>query len=228
VQPALLRLFESRLPGVRVVPQGGSLPAFDLHCPLLSLPLVFGTTPATVPAPAAYLHADAARLARWAPLLAGLERPRIGIAWAGNPRMRGNRWRSPPLAALLPLFATGASWVSLQKEVPEHDRATIARVPRLRQLGPLFADFADTAAVMAQLDLVVTVCTSVAHLAGALGRPTWVMLSRSPDWRWLLDRGDSPWYPTARLFRQTTAGDWDGVVGQVQAALARLPGRAAG
>ena len=227
--PPPLRALLATLPGgMQLVSQGEALPAFDLHCPLMSLPLAFGTTLATVPAPARYLRADAARVARWAPALAGLPGPRVGLAWAGNPAIYTSRTRAVPLAALLPLLGSGAGFVGLQKDVRPGDRTALEQAPGLRCLGPHFADYADTAAVIAQLDLVISADTSVAHVAAAMGKPTWVMLPLPTDWRWLLDRDDSPWYPTVQLFRQAIAGDWNGVVGRMRAALASLPGGAAG
>jgi hypothetical protein len=191
----------------------------------LSLPLAFGTKLATIPAPAT-LSADPARTAFWAPRLASLPGPRVGLAWSGGQHTRAHQRRSLRLATLLPLAASVPALVSLQKEVPEHDRADLAATGRILDLGTAFADFADTAAVIAQLDLVIVVDTAVAHLAAAMGKPTWILLPFAADWRWLLDRDDSPWYPSARLFRQASPGDWGGVVGQVLAALARWRGEA--
>jgi tetratricopeptide (TPR) repeat protein len=211
------------LPGVtQIVRRGDPLPPFDLHCPLLSLPLAFGTTLATIPPPVADLRADAGRMARWAPRFAGLAGRRAGLVWAGNTSARADIGRPLRLATVRPLLDCGASVVALQHDVPEADRADLADTPGLANLGGDFADFADTAAVIAQLDLVIAVDTSVAHLSGALGKPTWIMLRTAPDWRWLLDRDDSPWYPSVRLFRQSARGDWDGVVAKVAAALAEF------
>jgi Glycosyltransferase family 9 (heptosyltransferase) len=136
--------------------------------------------------------------------------------------LRGDSRRSIPFAALLPLTAAGPTLVALQKRVRDSDRFALARAPGVRTLGPLFSDFADAAAVIEQLDMVIAADTAVAHLAAALGKPTWVLLPYAADWRWLLDRADSPWYPSVRLFRQSSAGDWDGVVAEVMAALADL------
>lgn len=189
--------------------EGEALPAYDLHCPMLSLPLIFGTTLETIPAAIPYLRADPGRVAAWRGRLpAGRT---IGVAWTGDPTASMNHRRSIPVETLLPLGdIAGVTLVSLQKGVP---------APMLDWTAELH-DFADTAALVAALDLVITVDTAVAHLAGALGRPVWLLNRRDTDWRWLLERDDSPWYPTLRQFRQTSDGDWDGVAARVRDALA--------
>ena len=209
------------LPGVaEIVAQGETLPDFDLHSPLLSLPLAFGTRVETIPAEIPYLAAPPERLQRWRAALAPHRRPRIGFAWAGNPANIFDRRRTMPLKHLVPLLATeGASFFSLQKDMRPGDAEMLQGLEGVTALGAELADFADTAAVASELDLIVTICTSLAHLAGGLGRPTWVMLNYSADFRWFRERSDSPWYPTARLFRQSASGDWDGVVARVRAAL---------
>lgn len=223
VQPPLTSLL-SRLTGpVRVVAQGEALPPFEFHCPLMSLPLAFRTTLETIPAAVPYLSADPARVAAWRARLGPAAGPRIGLAWSGRPTHRNDANRSIPLATLAPLLAAGADFVSLQKELREHDRQGLAALPALRHYGALLQDYDDTAALIACLDLVITVDTSVAHLAGALGRPVWILLPSNPDWRWLLEREDCPWYPTARLFRQARMGDWGEVLRRVGAALRDRP-----
>jgi hypothetical protein len=147
----------------------------------------------------------------------------VGIAWSGNPVHRNDRNRSLPLALLRELATEGWQFVSLQPEVRASDRPALEGWDGLLDLGPELRDFADTAALMQSLDLVLTVDTSVAHLAGALGRPVWILLPHSPDWRWLMDRGDTPWYPTARLYRQPAQGAWSPVLAQVSADLRRAP-----
>ncbi|KAA0684098.1 tetratricopeptide repeat protein [Roseomonas genomospecies 6] len=214
----LVSLFRS-LPGVeRVVARGEPLPAFDWQCPLLSLPRAFGTRLESIPS-APYLSAGPARAAAWRDRLAG-DGLRVGLVWAGNPHFAGDRERSPGLAALAPLLdVPGCRFFGLQLG-PGHDElARRAMPPSFTDLAPEIRDFADTAAVMASLDLVVSSCTAPAHLAGALGVPLWVLLSHVPDWRWLLDRPDSPWYPSARLFRQPRPGDWAAVAAEAAAAL---------
>jgi tetratricopeptide (TPR) repeat protein len=215
--PRALQRLLGGLPGLAgVVRAGACLPPFDLHCPLMSLPRAFRTELATIPAPLGYLRADPALRAEWAPRLAGAEGPRVGIVWSG----RGHN-RCPaddpalPLAALRPLLDRGARLYALQTEIREGDRAALAAMPQIVSLGGGFSDFADTAAVIAELDLVISVDTALAHLAAALGRPTWVLLTFVPEWRWLLGREDSPWYPTARLFRQPAHGDWEAVIARV-------------
>jgi hypothetical protein len=202
-----------------VLAQGAPLPDFDLHCPLLSLPLAFGTTLATVPASPSYLAASAARLQVWRQRLGPASGRRIGLVWAGSSHHGNDRRRSMPLAAAAPLLGLGAEVIGLQHEVPERDRATLTSLPGLRMLGPECRDFEDTAALVSLLDVVITVDSSVAHLAGALGKPVLILLPQLSDWRWLLRREDSPWYPSARLFRQQGQGDWGGVIARVVAAL---------
>ena len=215
---AELKALLSDLDGVRVFARGEALPAFDVHCPLGSLPLAFKTMPATVPAAIPYLRASEERIAKWRPRLEALPGKRIALAWAGNPNHINDRNRSIALARLQPLLtAPGVSVVGIQRDVPEADRDALAG---LTHLGDDLADFQDTAAVMALADLVITVDTSVAHLAGAMGRPLWVLLPSWPDWRWTLDGERSPWYPDARLFRQGADGDWDPVIARLARELA--------
>lgn len=216
VQPPLRRLLATLAPGFEVV--AGREGGIDLGCPLLSLPLVFGTTLDTIPAPPRYLAAEEDLVAAWRARLPSDSKQRIGLAWSGNPNHRNDRNRSLPLAALEPLLDIDAHFVSLQKDVPERDAATIERLKLIRVSDDL-RDFTDTAALIEALDLVITVDTSVAHLAGALGKPVWILLPFSPDWRWLTGRDDSPWYPSARLFRQAAPGEWTDVVRRVGEAL---------
>ena len=210
----------SGLAGVRVLARGETLPAFDVHCPLGSLPLAFKTTRENVLAEGPYLHASDERIARWRARLALLPGKRVALAWAGNPNHINDRNRSIALARLRPLLsAPGVSIVGIQRDVPQGDSAALAG---LTHLGDDLADFQDTAAVVALADLVVTVDTSVAHLAGAMGRPLWVLLPFWPDWRWTLDGERSPWYPDARLFRQGMDGDWDPVIARLRSELERV------
>jgi tetratricopeptide (TPR) repeat protein len=226
-QESLLPLL-SGLPGVAqcVLRSASSLPAFDMHCAICSLPYAFGTRLDTIPAATPYLPpAPAARVQAWEAQLRerlGPDRkPRIGLSWAGNPRQMNDHNRSAPLHELLRLLDTGLDFVSLQKAASAGDQALLAQTG-IADLTALLTDFTETAALASCLDLVISVDTSVAHLCGALGRPTWVMLSYMPDHRWLLDREDSPWYPTARLFRQSAARDWAEVIENVRRELARF------
>ena len=193
---------------------------YDLHCPLLSLGHVLGFNPLDQPASASYLRASDDLQARIRPQLDTTPRPRVGIVWSGNPKHRNDRRRSIALERLLGAFVGfEGTLVSLQRDRPAGDQATLAQSDRLVDLGPRFSDFSDTAAAVAQLDLVITVDTSVAHLSGALGVPTWVLLPFAPDWRWMLGREDCPWYSSMRLLRQPAVGDWDSVVQRIRADL---------
>ena len=214
---------------------GYDVPDFDVHAPLMSLPAILGTTLATLPKTVPYLSADRGIIEKWRPIVAksllrdnGRRAPqlRIGIAWQGNPLNRVDRWRSYPLAQLAPLASVpGVALMSLQRgdgtdQLQElAGRFSVAELKGGRQSVDDDRDFLDTAAVMSQLDLVVTPETAVAHLAGSLGVPVWVALSHISDWRWQLERDRSPWYPTMRLFRQSTAGNWDEVFRQMANAL---------
>ncbi|MGH7125469.1 MAG: tetratricopeptide repeat protein [Stellaceae bacterium] len=195
------------------------IPPFDAYCALSSLPGLFKTDLGSIPASVPYLACDPEIARRWAERLASAcvgSRLRVGIAWAGRPSHPRDRQRSARWADLAPLTRlSGVSLASLQKEVPAPDRPELARATGLIDLGQGLADFSETAGVLGNLDLVVTVDTSLAHLAGALGKPVWLMLPRVPDWRWMLGREDSPWYPTARLFRQDARGEWAGVIERV-------------
>lgn len=212
----VLRLFE-----------GDTVPPVDFHCPLLGLPRLFGTRIGSIPAAVPYLAADSAAAAAWAQRLGPRRAPlRVGIVWAGNPAYRKDRTRSPGLAALAPLFAVGGvEFVVLQQGEGRGDLNSGAPLPPLlADPGTQAADFMDSAAIMDGLDLVITSCTAPAHLAGALGRPVWVALQAVPDWRWGLSGEATPWYPTMRLFRQNSRGDWEGVFARMAAALAEAVG----
>ncbi|GLU31842.1 tetratricopeptide repeat protein [Trinickia caryophylli] len=201
-----------------VVARGDPLPPFDCHCPLLSLALAFKTDEASIPADVPYLAAVPARIAHWHERLGTKTRPRIGIAWSGNPQHLDDHNRSIGLARLRPLLIEGVEWVSLQKVVRDEDRETLEE-SGIRHFGEELGDFGDTAALVGALDHVISVDTSVAHLAGALARQLWLLLPWLPDWRWRLSGAASMWYPSATLFRQPRAGDWDAVLEQVAAAL---------
>jgi tetratricopeptide (TPR) repeat protein len=227
----LLRLFRSA-PGIdTVVGRFSPLPAFDRHISLLSVPYRMGTRLDSVPADIPYLRAEPELLERWGDRLGQAGRVgngplRVGLVWAGSPGHRNDRNRSLALSALAPLGRVpGVRLYSVQKGPAAAQLATPVPGLDIFDLADGIEDFADTAAIVSHLDLVVTVDTSVAHLAGALGRPVWVMLPFAPDWRWLMEREDSPWYPTMRLFRQPAPGAWEPVVARVAEALAQ---RAAG
>ena len=221
---ALVSLFD-RLDGLAdTVGKGEPLPPHDLHLPLMSLPRVFGSRLGSIPATVPYLQPDTLRVDAWRGRLSGAAGYKVGLVWAGNPKFPEDRFRSPGLAAIRPLLEIdGIAWFSLQKGTGREQLASAAQA-NLIDLADDLTDFAETAAAMANLDLIISSCTAPAHLAGALGRPVWTLLPFMPDWRWLLDRADSPWYPTMRLFRQEAPGQWSDVVAAVAAALA---GRAA-
>ena len=208
-------------PGVhQIMVLGESPPPFDCHCPMMSLPYALKTDLATIPASVPYLFSEPSRLALWRSHLGPKSRPRVGLVWSGNPGHKNDHNRSISIATLQPLLENEAiEWCSLQKEIRGHDMAWLSSSPGIRHFGGYLHDFADTAALVQLMDIVITVDSGVAHLAGAMGRPVWILLPFNPDWRWLLDREDSPWYPSARLFRQTAAGDWASVIELAQESL---------
>ncbi len=218
VRAPLVRLL-ARLPDVaEVVKFHDPLPAFDFHCALASLPLAFGTDLTSIPAPGGYLQADTAETARRRVALGEAKRPRVGLAWSGNPHHANDRRRSIGLTQLLATLPDGFDYVVLQKDLSAADRA-LAASRGIAVFGTELEDFADTAALCSALDLVISVDTSIAHLAGALGKPVWVLLPFNPDWRWMLGRTDSPWYTSAWLFRQHAPDDWSRVLDAVKAGL---------
>jgi len=214
------------VPGVaQVFSDGEPLPQFDLYCPLLSLPLAFETELATIPANIPYARPLEARLTEWRCRMPDRGRLRVGLCWAGSSMHLNDRNRSIALDRFASILSIpGLDFISVQKDVSE-TQAAVLREHGVVQLGQQFADFADSAAVVAMLDLLVSVDTSIAHLAGAMGKAVALLLPFSPDFRWLLHRSDSPWYPTARLFRQSRVGDWDGPLEQVHLELADLARR---
>ena len=219
ISEPLRELMRSLSGGAQIISKGDPLPCFDIHCPLLSLPLAFRTGLKTIPSTIPYLHASPQAVLRWDARLGPPKRPRIGLAWSGRPTHKNDRNRSIKLSALLPLLDVDAVFVSLQHDVRADDAATLKDHVRIIHFGDELKNFSDAAALISNLDLVISVDTSVAHLAGALSKPVWVLLPFIPDWRWLLDRNDSPWYPTARLFRQDHTRVWDDVIARVHSAL---------
>ncbi len=203
-----------------LVARGEALPPFDLHCPLLSLPRAFRTELASIPAEVPYLHSDAARDAAWRERLGERHARRIGIAWSGSPIHPNDRARSIPLAAFSPLLSRpGWEFHAVQQYARPADQDILQAMPHVRDHRSSLVDFAETASLLSQMDLVISADTAVAHLAGALALPTWLLLPFSHDWRWLIGRDDSPWYPTMRLFRQPARGDWGSVIDAVAALL---------
>jgi Tfp pilus assembly protein PilF len=227
VQPALAGLLRRTAWGAAVVAQGERLPPFDLHIPMMSLPGVLGTVLETIPGRTPYLTADPVRSAAWRRRLAALPRLKVGLVWGGNSLLGQDmfldRKRSVPLAALAPLAAVGGvGFVSLQKGAPAAQAAMPPAGLALQDFTAELADFDDTAALVEALDLVISVDTSVVHLAGALGKPIWLLNRSNTCWRWLLDREDSPWYPTMRLFRQTKTRDYAEMAGRIRTELLEL------
>lgn len=218
----LVRLL-GRMPGVdQVIGRFQPPPPHDAHVSLLSLPHLMGARIDNVPANVPYLATEPELQAQWAGRLSGVAGLKVGLVWAGNPEFKADHLRSPGLRSFRPLLdLPGISFFGLQKGPGRKDLDMIGPLPaRFTDLGPEITDFADTAAIMANLDLIITSCTGPAHVAGGLGRPTWTVLPFSPDWRWLAVGEDTFWYPTMRLFRQDARGDWAPVISRVADALA--------
>lgn len=226
VQPPLAALLENTYPGLAVY-SGTTAPVenYDYVCSLMSLPVILETCLESIPPTVPYvLHSNGAAVSAWQELLGTMAGRgyKVGLVWAGNPNHKNDDNRSIPFSLLSPLLAVqGISWISLQVGPRAGD---LVETPSpVLDVSDRLTDFLDTARLVEQLDLVITVDTSVAHLAGSLGKATWVLLAFDTDWRWLLTREDSPWYPAVRLFRQRKPGDWQEVVARVKAALERLP-----
>ena len=215
----------AKIPGVsQYCHRWTDVPGHAAHCRLSSLPYLFHTKLDTIPSRTPYLQADPARIAHWRDRLAATLPPgvkRVGLAWTGRPTHPNDRRRSMPLAQLTALAGVGpAAFVSLQKPMPARDLEVMQRFPGMTDLADDLSDFGETAALIQNLDLVITVDTSMGHLAGALGKPAWILIPKAADWRWMLDRQDSPWYPSVQLFRQQTPGAWDEPLGRLRTTLA--------
>ena len=222
IQPALSTLLHS-LQGVDVLlNKGDPLPNFDYHCPLMSLPLAFNTALATIPADTAYLFSQTERMKKWQAKLGDKTSLRVGLVWSGSTIHTNDHNRSIALSQLSQLLNNAAHFFSLQKEVRTDDATILAGFTNIQHFGDQLQDFADTACLCELMDVIISVDTSVAHLAAAIGKPTWILLPYNPEWRWLLDRDDSPWYPTVRLFRQNQHSDWQDVIDQLQLELRYL------
>lgn len=221
VVPALHSLFEDAFPGCKLVSRG-DVDKPDYQCLLMSLPYGFRTTVATIPARVPYLRSRPELRAEWEQRLGPRRGPRVGLVWSGSAIFGNDANRSIALERLRAIELPGVQFVSMQKEIRASDQAALEAWSGLSHFGEHLRSFADTAALAEALDLVISVDTSVAHLAGGLARPLWMLLPHQPDWRWMLEREDSPWYPTARLFRQSAPGDWEGVLARVRAELGKL------
>ena len=219
--PASLAGLLEGLEGVsQLVIRGQELPHFDYQCPLLSLPLAFNTTISTIPTNYPYLAAHASTLTKWQLKLGEKRKKRIGLVWSSMSSFKSDSKRSLMLADFVKaLPVDGFEYVCLQKELKASDQEFFAAYSHIRFFGDELEDFTDTAALIDNLDLVISTCTSVPHLSGALGKETWLLLSYVPDWRWLLDREDSPWYPSIKLYRQPSIGDWNSVLQRVKSDL---------
>jgi hypothetical protein len=205
-----------------VLTTGEPVRRFDMHCSLLSLPRAFATRASTIPAPLKLL-APPELIRKWEAKLGPRTRPRVGLVWSGNPSHTDDRNRSIPLSAMRTLFDLPVQLVSLQKDVRDDDQNVLAKhAAHIAHFGPEHPDFVETAALALLMDVIVSVDTAIAHLAASLARPTWILLPFIADWRWLMDRDDSPWYPTARLFRQPQTGDWNSVLQRVADELRQL------
>ncbi len=218
--PAPLMSIAATLEGqFTLIEEGHSLPDFDYHCPIMSLPLAFKTTLETIPAQIPYLYADKDKQQAWRQKLGEKIKPRVGIVWSGSTVHKNDHNRSVALKQFESLLDLPIDCHCLQKEIRSDDAVFIANNGNIKTHHDSLKDFSDTAALIAEMDLVISVDTSVAHLAGSLGKMAWILLPYVPDYRWMLDRSDCPWYPTVVLFRQSEIGNWDGVINEVKGRL---------
>jgi hypothetical protein len=219
VQPQLLKLL-SNLEGVsQILARGDPLPHFDYQCPLMSLPLAFKTELDTIPAPSQKVESDKDKVIAWGKKLGEKKKLRVGIVWSGSTAHKNDHNRSLPLSELITHLSSDYDYVSLQKEICDADKLLLTECHKIRQYSNDLKDFTDTAALIELMDVVISVDTSVAHLSATLGKATWIMLPFDPDWRWLLDRNDSPWYRSVKLYRQEKISDWNSVLEKIKSDL---------
>lgn len=225
VQRPLVKLLKN-LEGVNeIIAEGDALPAFDYQCPLLSLPLAFKTELQNIPSVSQHIDSDSYEVAKWQAKLGEKAKPRVGLVWSGSTIHKNDHNRSLTLSKLLSYLNPNVEYVCLQKELRDIDKELLAQHIEIKYFGDGLEDFTDTAALCKLMDVVISVDTSVAHLAGTLGKPTWVLLPFIPDWRWLLDKDDNPWYPSAILYRQEKMGNWNSVLEKVKSDLEKLVNR---
>ena len=221
----LVKLFSSlKKNSCEVISHAASLPAFDFHCPLLSLPLAFQTNQDNIPKPGSYITLDNQQfgIRMWQGKLGQKTKPRVGLVWSGNPKHINDYNRSLSLSDLVSFLPKNFEYISLQTEVRDSDKLTLEHHPEIRRFEDSLNDFLDTAMLISQLDLIISVDTSVAHLGGALGKATWLLLPYVPDWRWLVDGADTPWYSSMKLYRQTAINNWGSVLDKVKEDLGSL------
>ena len=225
VQKPLLRLLKALGGAVNLIPDDCNPPDFDYHCPLLSLPLAFQTKVESIPSYQKYISPNESNVEYWKSKLGSKKKFRIGLAWSSTSNFKDDHKRSlsfSQFANLLPDNTSDLELICLQKEIKESDKDAYSNFNNIQCYSDQFEDFADTAALISQLDLVISTCTSIPHLSGAMGVPTWILLSYVPDWRWLMHQKHSPWYPCVSLYRQNQAGEWDEVLEQVRRDLVKI------
>ena len=221
VQKPLVNLLQNLKGPIQIIAKGDTPTNFDYQCPLLSLPLAFKTELHTIPSLQS-IWTDEEKIAEWQAKLGKKSKLRIGIVWSGSAEHKNDHNRSLTLSKLLPYLSPNLEYVCLQKELRATDKELLLDHRQIKYFGDKLEDFTDTSALCELMDVVISVDTSIAHLAGTLGKPTWVLLPYCPDWRWLLDRNDSPWYPSAKLYRQEKIYDWNGVLEKVRSDLEKL------
>ena len=222
VQPSLVKLL-SYLEGIsQIISKGDKLPNFDYQCPLMSLPLAFKTELKTIPSVSKNISTDEKKVEKWQAILGEKTKPRVGIVWSGAVNHKNDLQRSLKLSQLITHLPSDYEYLSLQKEISDVDKEVLIECCKIKHFGDDLKDFTDTAALCELIDIVISVDTSVAHLAGTLGKNTWVLLPYSPDWRWLLDRNDSPWYSSVKLYRQEKINDWESVLVNIESDLKKL------
>ena len=222
VEKPLVGLLQGLAGVTDLLAKGSIIPPFDYHCPLMSLPLAFKTDIKSIPNSGKYLRSNTSKLTYWASKLGEKKTMRVGLVWSGNSDHKNDQNRSILLDDIIMKLPLHCQYVSLQKEVREIDKSALNLNPNILHFGDELNDFTDTAALCECMDIVISVDTSVAHVSGSIGKETWLLLPFSPDWRWMLDRDDSPWYPSVKLYRQPKVGDWNSALLIVNADLARL------
>jgi tetratricopeptide (TPR) repeat protein len=222
VQRPLIKLLNNIVGVSQIIAFGDDLPDFDYHCPLLSLPLAFNTEIHSIPPVTKFYSGDIEKVTKWQAQLGRQIKPRVGIVWSGSPDHKNDHNRSIELFKILPHIPKHIEFICLQKEIRDLDKELLAEHSEIKYFGNAIEDFTDTATLCEMMDLVITVDTSVAHLSGLLGKQTWLLIPFNPDWRWLLNREDSPWYPSIKLYRQQKTGEWDSVLGKINDDLRRF------